>query len=227
MENKYILGIDGGSQSSKVTIFDYSGNIIAEGKENLTTMYTPQPGVAEHPGDDLYDSIIIATKKALAQFNGNLSDISAIGLCSIRCCRCLVKKDGTLASPVQSWMDVRLSSPYVHENDEVAYVTTTTGYLMGRLTDCFSDTIANYIGPWPMDVEKWDWFSDQEQFDSYTTKHEMLYELMMPQTIGGYTSPSFAKATGLPTGIPVVHTANDKAVEALGTGLNDNKTGLV
>jgi len=36
-----------------------------------------------------------------------------------------------------------------------------------------------------------------------------------------------AVATGIPAGIPVVHTANDKAVEALGSGSLDERTALI
>lgn len=55
----------------------------------------------------------------------------------------------------------------------------------------------------------------------------MLYRLQMPGDIGGYVNAAFAADTGIPQGIPVVHTANDKAAEALGSGLRDETTGLV
>lgn len=227
MTTKYIIGIDGGSQSSKVTVFDTDGQIVCEGSEALAAMHTPRPGVAEHPGDDLYDTIVVAARRALAQFPGDLDDLVGVGLCTIRCCRALVRHDGMLAEPVQSWMDHRLSLPYVHTNDDVAYVTTTSGYLMGRLTGSRTDTAANYIGPWPMDVRTWDWFTDPDTFDSFNLPRRMLYELRMPGDLGGYVNDEFAAATGIPTGLPVVHTANDKATEALGAGLHDQRRGLV
>ena len=37
----------------------------------------------------------------------------------------------------------------------------------------------------------------------------------------GEVTPAAAAATGLPAGLPVCATANDKAVEALGSGLNE------
>jgi sugar (pentulose or hexulose) kinase len=98
---------------------------------------------------------------------------------------------------------------------------------MGRLTGQLTDTVANYIGPWPMDVEAWDWFTDKETFDSYNVNLDMLYQLQMPGDIGGYVNAQFAVTTGIPQGLPVVHTANDKAAEALGAGLRDETTGLV
>jgi sugar (pentulose or hexulose) kinase len=227
MTKKYILGIDGGSQSSKVVIFDTEGRIVCEASQALQPLYTPEPGVVEHPDDDLYDSIVAAASRVMTEFQGDPADIIGVGLCTIRCCRALTRLDGTLVEPVQSWMDERLSKPYEHTNDEVAYVTTTSGYLMGRLTGQLTDTVANYIGPWPMDVEAWDWFSDQGTFDSFNVSRDMLYRLQMPGDVGGYVNEVFSASTGIPQGLPVVHTANDKAAEALGAGLRDETTGLV
>lgn len=227
MTTKYIIGLDGGSQSSKVVIFDTHGRIVCEASQSLEPMSTPGPGIAEHPNDDLYDSIVSAASRVMKAFTGNPADIIGVGLCTIRCCRALVRSDGTLAEPVQSWMDRRLSEAYEHSNDDVAYVTTASGYLMARLTGEFTDTAANYIGPWPMDGQTWNWFSDQGRFDSFKVPHNMLYRLQMPGEIGGYVNAGFAADTGIPQGIPVVHTANDKAAEALGSGLRDEGTGLV
>lgn len=35
MSKKYLMGIDEGSQSAKITIFDIEGNIVCEGKAPL------------------------------------------------------------------------------------------------------------------------------------------------------------------------------------------------
>ena len=227
MTKKYILGIDGGSQSSKVVIFDTDGHVVCEASQALKPLYTPSPGVVEHPDDDLYDSIVVAAALAMEKFSGNPADIIGVGLCTIRCCRALTDAHGLLVAPVQSWMDERLSRPYEKTREDVAYVTTTSGYLMGRLTGKLPDTVANYIGPWPMDVSTWDWFTDPEVFDSFNVAREQLYRLQMPGEIGGYTTLAFAAETGIPAGLPVVHTANDKAAEALGAGLRDETTGLI
>ncbi|QIM16165.1 sugar kinase [Leucobacter insecticola] len=231
MAKKYLIGIDGGSQSTKVVIFDTEGSVVCESSEKLAPMHTPGAGVVEHPDDDLFTTLVSASSRTLRKFTddhgGNLADIVGVGLCTIRCCRALVRSDGMLAAPVQSWMDIRLSKPYEHESDDVAYVTTTSGYLMGRITGSFTDTAANYIGPWPMDVRTWDWFTDPEAFAAWGIPRDMLYTLQKPGDIGGYVTAEFAAATGIPAGLPVVHTANDKAAEALGAGLRDEKAALV
>ena len=224
---KFIIGIDGGTQSTTVIVFDMQGHVLCEASQPLRPMNTPKPGIVEHPDDDIYDSLVEAASRAMAAFQGDPADIVGVGLCTIRSCRALVRRDLTLAEPVQSWMDERLAKPYEHSNDDVAYVTTLSGYLMGRLTGEAADTVANYIGPWPMDVQTWDWFADQAVFDSFNVPRDMLYRLQMPGDIGGSVNEEFAQNTGIPQGIPVVHTASDKAADALGAGLRDEQTGLV
>lgn len=227
MGKKYIIGIDGGSQSSKVVIFDLEGMIICEGKKNLQPMAMPEPGIAEHPDDDLWDSIVSASKDAMERFPGDKNDIIGIGLCTIRFCRALLKEDGTLAQPVMSWMDARVSRPYEHMNPAVKYVTTSSGYITHRFTGNFHDTAANYQGMWPIDTDTWNWSKDEEVIRTYQIPREMLFHVQMPGTILGYVTEKAANATGIPVGVPVVATANDKAVEALGAGLLAKNTVLV
>lgn len=219
MEKKYIVGIDGGSQSTKIVIFDLEGNIVGEGKENLRPMHLAKDGVVEHPGDDLWDSLCIAAKKAMDQFGLRKNNIVGIGLGSIRCCRVLLKKDGSLAQPIISWMDKRVAIPYVHDNPDVQYVTSTNGYLTHRLTGEFKDNIGNNFGQWPVDYESWDWSTDPEVLDSYQLPKEMLFDVVKPGEVLGYVTSEASEKTGLPEGLPVIATTSDKAVEGLGAGL--------
>ena len=50
------------------------------------------------------------------------------------------------------------------------------------------------------------------------------YDLVMPGEILGYVTREAAERTGLPAGVPVVATSNDKAVEGLGTGCMGDTT---
>jgi sugar (pentulose or hexulose) kinase len=49
----------------------------------------------------------------------------------------------------------------------------------------------------------------------------------MPGAVLGKVTAAASAATGIPAGLPVVATANDKAVEALGSGALDERTALV
>lgn len=224
---KYIIGVDEGSQSAKILIFDLEGNIVCEGKQDLRPYDLPRPGIVEHPADDWWDAICLAGKDAMANFTGDPSDIIGVGLCTIRFCRAFLKADGSLAQPALSWMDVRVSKPYEHVNPEVKYVTTSSGYIAHRFTGEFKDTAANYQGMWPINTDTWQWLEDGPDFDSIGIPREMLFELVMPGDILGYVTADAAAATGIPLGLPVVATSNDKAVEALGVGCTGNETALI
>lgn len=224
MNKKYLMGIDEGSQSAKITIFDIEGNIVCEGKAPLRPYNLPKPGYVEHPDDDWWDAICKASKNCMAKFEGDPKDIVGIGLCTIRCCRAYLKEDGSLAQPALSWMDIRLSQPYTHENPDVKYIVASSGYITHRLTGEKKDTIANYEYGWPVDVDNWKWSDNPEAYKATGMPKEMLFDLVMPGDILGNVTEEAAKATGLPAGVPVVATSNDKAVEGLGTGCMGDST---
>lgn len=227
MEKKYIVGIDGGSQSTKIVIFDIEGNIVGEGKENLRPMHLAEGVVVEHPGDDLWESLCIAAKKVMDQFGLRKNNIVGIGLGSIRCCRVLLKEDGSLAQPIISWMDKRVATPYVHDNPEVKYVTSTNGYLTYRLTGEFKDNIGNHFGQWPVDYATWDWSTDEAELKKFNLPRDMLFEAVKPGEVLGYITKEASEKTGFPEGLPLIATTSDKAVEGLGAGLIHDTSAFV
>ena len=122
-----------------------------------------------------------------------------------------------------SWMDARLARPHRQPDgaagDEVAWVAASSGYLTQRLTGRFRDTVASYDGQWPVDSGTWGWLVDDAELAAYGVPRDRLMELVLPGEVLGVVTPAAAAATGLPAGVPVVATGNDKAVEALGSGL--------
>ena len=227
MGEKYVIGIDEGSQSAKITVFDLKGHIVCEGKAPLRPYQLPKPGLVEHPDDDWWDAICCAAKRCMEAFEGDVNDIAAIGLCTIRCCRAYLKADGTLAQPAMSWMDIRLSKPYEHTNPDVRYITASSGYITHRLTGERKDTIANYEYGWPVNVDQWKWSDDPQDYIDTGMPREMLFDLVMPGEILGYVTEEAAESTGFPCGVPVVATSNDKAVEGLGTGCVGETTACI
>ncbi len=227
MSEKYLIGIDSGSQSTKVYIFNKKGHVICSESEPIQPMMTRKPGYVEHPDDDLWNCLKIVLKRLMANFTGNVSDIMGLGLCSIRCCRVFMQDDGTLAAPIMSWMDVRAYETY-EDSDEISYTCPTSGYLTHRLTGEFKDTAANaYQGQFPVDMDTWDWSEDPKHFEGFKIPRQKLVDLQMPGTVLGHITEWASQETGLPVGMPVVATANDKAVEALGAGLIEPNVGLV
>ncbi|MCW5954469.1 MAG: sugar kinase, partial [Propionibacteriaceae bacterium] len=215
---RLLVGIDGGTQSTKVVVYDTAGQIVAQASQALRGMDMPVRGVAEHPGDDLWESLKTAARAAMSQLGERKADVVGIGLCSIRFCRALLRADGTLAHPVLSWMDDRVARPH-RADPEVAYVTAASAYLTARVTGRVADSAANYAGIWPIDHDRWDWSLDDGDIAAMGVDRAQLPALVLPGAVLGTVTEEAAGETGLPAGVPVAATANDKAVEALGNGL--------
>lgn len=213
-----VVAIDNGSQSTKVLVVDEEGRVRAQARVGLRPYATPESGHSVHPEDDVWDSIARACRTAMERFDGDPGEIVGVGLCTIRFCRALLRADGALAEPLLSWMDERVSRRHV-ASPEVAHVSTSSGYIAHRLTGEFRDAAGNYQGVWPIDQQTWRWSSDPEAAVSTGMDRALLSDLVDPGAELGRVTSAAAALTGLPEGVPVYATSNDKAVEALGAGL--------
>ncbi|MEU6762939.1 hypothetical protein ABZ916_10475 [Streptomyces sp. NPDC046853] len=77
------------------------------------------------------------------------------------------------------------------------------------------------------DPDTWQWTEDDAELAKSGIPRAMLVDLVLPGHVLGEVTDAAARHTGIPAGIPVVDTANDKAVEALGCGLRTPDTLLV
>lgn len=233
VDGPLLIGVDCGTQSAKVVVFNALGHVIAKGTRLLRPMERPHHGVVIHPDDDLWDAIATASNLAMADLlmkHGALaaSRIVGVGICPIRCNKAFLKEDGTLSEPVISWMDDRAYQPYVPIDPAAEYATTSSGYIAHRFTGEFKDTAANCIDmQWPIDSDTWQWSTDPAVYERMGVDREMLLTLQMPGDIIGQLTIEASVATGIPAGVPVVATANDKAVEMLGAGPLGPNTALV
>ncbi len=218
MTAAYLVGIDVGSQSAKVVVHDAAGTVVAEGRAPLRPPLTPYPGAVEHPDDDLWQALVSACRTATDALGKDRDAVVGVGLCGVRCCRAMLGEDGSLVGPVLSWMDERLSRPYRHTDERVARVSAASGHLTHRLTGELRDSVASYDDRWPVDPEAWGWLGDAA-LPPFGIARGQLMELVLPGQVLGTVTVAAAAVTGLPVGVPVVATANDKAVEALGAGL--------
>ena len=223
----YFVAIDSGSQSSKVSIIDEEGEVHGSAQVALRPYELGPGGRAVHPGDDLWDTVALASRQALASFAGDPDDIVAVGLCGIRFCRALMDSDGRLTEPVLSWMDARVSQPLTRCAPDVATVASAGGYLSVRLTGSRRDSAASYQGMWPIDPVARQWSADPAEETRTGMPLALLPELVDPGGLLGHVTGESARQTGLPCGLPVYATGNDKAVEALGCGLLDPGTVLL
>ncbi|CAN5432129.1 FGGY-family carbohydrate kinase [soil metagenome] len=223
----YFLAIDGGSQSTKVSVVDETGRVHASSRAPLQAYELGPDGRAVHPGDDLWDTLVDACRTVLASFAGGAAAITAVGLCSIRFCRALMDESGRLTEPVLSWMDDRVSRPLVELDPAVHTVAGAGGDLTLRLTGERRDSTASYQGMWPFDPLTRSWSSSRQETARTGMRRRLLPDLVDPGARLGTLTTAAAAATGLPVGCPVFATANDKAVEALGAGLRDQDTTLL
>lgn len=228
MTGPFLIGIDCGSQSAKVVIFDAHGRVVASGQQLLAPMSRPQHGIVVHPNDDLWDAIAAASQAAMQAFAGSPSDIVGVGLCTIRCCKAFLDSNGELTEPVISWMDDRAYQPYRPTEPAAVIATTSSGYIGHRFTGQVKDTSANNIAmQWPVDTDTWQWSNDDRAVADLGITRDMLVELVMPGDVIGRITAKASATTGIPEGTPVVATANDKAVEMLGAGSLAPTTALI
>lgn len=233
MSEKFLVGIDLGTQSAKIVVYDSNGRSIVEKSEKLRPLELPGPQLAIHPDDDIWDSLKTCSQRVMKVFLEELNlspdQIIGVGICIIRCCRTVLDASGKLTYPVINWMDKRMDHPYEHEDSfgKVSYVTTSSGYITHRLTGQTRDTCANYIGPWPLDQDTCDWSKDPQIIEKFNIPREQLFDLVKPGETLGHVTEEASRETFLPKGVPVIATAHDKAVEALGAGLIDQNRLLI
>lgn len=94
-----------------------------------------------------------------------------------------------------------------------------SGYLTYRMTGRFVDSIGCQVGYLPFDYKKlswaarWDW-----KWQAVPIRREMLVELVPPTQLLGEITSMAAQETGIPTGLPLIAAAADKACEVIGSG---------
>ncbi|WP_445255990.1 FGGY-family carbohydrate kinase [Nocardioides aurantiacus] len=221
---RYVLAVDGGSQSTKVSLVGLDGTVRSHAQVRLRPYALGPGGRAVHPDDDLWTTLAEAASRALAGVDPD--EVAAVGLCGIRFCRALVGADDRLVEPVWSWMDDRVGGPHPTD-DRTTLLTSAGGYLAVRLTGQRRDSAASLLGSWPVDPSTRRWSEDPSAHERSGLPRALLPELVDPFGLLGEVTLEAAAATGIPVGVPVYATANDKAVEALGCGLLEEGTTLL
>ena len=106
MQNKYVIGYDGGTGGVRAGIYDLSGNELAFASIEYTT-YHPHSGWAEQVPADWWDCFAAATREAMKKAGVVKEDIVAMSY-DVTCCSVLLcMKDGTPLRNSLIWMDVR------------------------------------------------------------------------------------------------------------------------
>lgn len=91
-------------------------------------------------------------------------------------------------------------------------------WFVKKLTGEFRDSASMFVGYWPLEHKKFDWYGIEGILDLFNVRREHLPELYKPNDVLGYVTKKASKETGLPEGLPVVVGAGDKQSESLGVG---------
>lgn len=102
---------------------------------------------------------------------------------------------------------------------QTAKYVLLSGYLTYRLTEQWVDSTACQVGYIPFDYKRFRW-SDRRDWKwlALPVEPEMLVELKPPASILGEITPAASQATGIPSGLPLIAAAADKACEVIGAG---------
>ena len=106
MSGPYVLGIDFGTESVRVGIFDQAGAPLVFASQTYP-LYHPQPGWAEQRPDEWWSAFVVATRQAMAASGIAKEEIVGLGADCTSCT--VVALDGVFRPlrPAIIWMDVR------------------------------------------------------------------------------------------------------------------------
>lgn len=94
-----------------------------------------------------------------------------------------------------------------------------SGYLTWRLTGQYRDSTACQVGYLPFDYKHHRWAGHRNfKWQLMPVRPDQLPELVRPGDTLGQLTPDAARDLGLPSGLPVIASASDKACEVLGSG---------
>ena len=106
-DKKYILSLDLGTTGNRAILFDRQGNVVGQVYKELTQHY-PQPGWLEHDAAEIWQDVVEAIAKVVADNKAQATEIAAIGL-TVQRETCLLW-DKTTGEPLHKaivWQDRR------------------------------------------------------------------------------------------------------------------------
>jgi len=107
LKRQMLMGIDVGTQSTRVALLDLEGQVVAS-TSTPQEMMTPRPGWAEQDPDVWWRNALDNIHKTMAQAKATPDEVLALGVCGQMHATVPLSKDGELLSHgVQLWCDKR------------------------------------------------------------------------------------------------------------------------
>ncbi len=104
--SEYMLGVDIGTSSCKVSIIDLEGNVVGNSFKRYKTYY-PRVGWAEQRPEDWYEAFKYALKDVFEKKNLQKKDIVSIGIDGMMNSPVFLDKNGDVIRPTIIWVDQR------------------------------------------------------------------------------------------------------------------------
>ncbi|HEX2531334.1 MAG TPA: FGGY-family carbohydrate kinase [Burkholderiaceae bacterium] len=112
--------------------------------------------------------------------------------------------------------------------DQTAKYLLLSGYLNYRLCGRFIDSAGSQVGYIPFDYKRLRWAGRFDwKWQAVPIAPDMLPELAPPGAVIGEISDAAADDTGIPTGLPLIAAAADKACEVIGAGCLEPNIGCL
>jgi len=101
-----IIGVDGGTESLRVTVFDLSGQELGVAHAPYATQF-PAPSQAEQSPQDWWRALCAALPEAVHKAGVSKQAVCAITLDTTCCTVCALDENGEPLRPALLWMDLR------------------------------------------------------------------------------------------------------------------------
>src|SRR5262245_55868312 len=106
MAERYVIGVDGGTESLRAGVFDLQGQPCAFASSAYPTSF-PQPGWAEQNPDDWWRALGSAVRQAVQQAMIRPDQVAALSVDTTCCSVLALDAAGKALRPALIWMDVR------------------------------------------------------------------------------------------------------------------------
>ncbi len=106
MAERTVIGIDVGTQSLRVMVFDLAGRPLGSASQAYPTHHD-RVSWAEQEAADWWQAAVVCTRAALAEAGTPAASVAALSVDSTSCTVLPVQRDGTPLRRALLWMDVR------------------------------------------------------------------------------------------------------------------------